>query len=159
MTDIAKTVLDTLEAKGLTLATVESCTGGMVAAALTAIAGSSAVVDRGYVTYSNDAKAEMVGVPMALIDEHGAVSPEVAEAMATGALRHCRADIAVAITGIAGPGGSDFKPEGLVCFCAARRSGDLLSSRMEFGAIGRSNVRDKGVEHALSMVLELAARP
>ena len=97
MNELAISVLETLKAKGLTIATVESCTGGMVAAALTDIPGSSAVVDRGFVTYSNAAKSEMVGVPMALIDAYGAVSPEVAEAMATGALSHCAADIAVAI--------------------------------------------------------------
>ncbi|MGB0854673.1 MAG: CinA family protein [Pikeienuella sp.] len=156
MKTIAHEVIETLAAKGLSLATVESCTGGMVAAALTDIAGSSAVVDRGFVTYSNAAKAEMVGVPMPLIDAHGAVSPEVAEAMALGALRHCNAGIAVSITGIAGPGGSEFKPEGLVCFCVASQSGAVRQLRKEFGAIGRANVRLRSVEQALKMVLALS---
>ena len=117
----AAEVLAVLGARGLKAATAESCTGGMVAAALTAIAGSSSVVDRGFVTYSNEAKAEMLGVPPELIDAHGAVSQAVARAMAEGALKHSRAQVAVAITGIAGPGGgSPDKPVGLVHFaCAA----------------------------------------
>jgi nicotinamide-nucleotide amidase len=158
MSDLAVAVLDALKAKGLTLATVESCTGGMVAAALTDIPGSSAVVDRGFVTYSNAAKVEMVGVPMALIDAHGAVSPEVALAMAEGALSHSPADIAVAITGIAGPGGSDFKPEGLVCFCAASRTAPPITAVREYGPIGRANVRAESTAHALGMIKEIARR-
>mgnify|MGYP001951217722 CR=1 FL=1 len=158
MNDLAAQVLQTLIAKGLTVTTVESCTGGMVAAALTDIPGSSAAVDRGYVTYSNQAKADMVGVPMVLIESHGAVSPEVALAMANGALAQCAADIAIAITGIAGPGGSDYKPEGLVCFCAASRIGPPISVVKEFGPLGRSNVRAESVKQALSMVLELSRR-
>lgn len=156
MNDIAHRTFTRLLQQGLTLATVESCTGGMVAAALTDIPGSSAVLDRGYVTYSNAAKTEMVGVPAALIDAHGAVSPEVAQAMATGALAQCGADLAVAITGIAGPGGSEFKPEGLVCFHAVRRGGPAMAQRIEFGAIGRANVRARSVETALEMVIALA---
>ncbi len=151
----AERVLAALSAKGRMLATVESCTGGLVAAALTDIAGSSAVVERGFVTYSNAAKAELVGVPAALIEAHRAVSPEVARAMAEGGLAHSRADIAVAVTGIAGPGGSEFKPEGLVCFHAARRDGAALARRREFGAIGRAAVRARSVEEALEMVLAL----
>lgn len=158
MSDLAKEVLDRLKTQGLTIATVESCTGGMVAAALTDIPGSSVVVDRGYVTYSNQAKAEMVGVPMTLIEAHGAVSAEVAQAMAEGALQHSPADIAVAITGIAGPGGSEFKPEGLVCFCATSRTGAPVSTVCQYGAIGRAKVRAKSVDQALTMVLAIAQR-
>lgn len=158
MSELAETVLQALKARNLTVATVESCTGGMVAAALTDIPGSSAVVDRGYVTYSNAAKTEMVGVPPALIEAHGAVSPEVALAMASGALSHCSADITVAITGIAGPGGSEFKPEGLVCFCAASRNNVPVSVIKEYGPLGRANVRSESVKQALSMVLKLAQR-
>ena len=112
------------KAKKLMVATAESCTGGLVAGALTEIAGSSAVVDRGFVTYTNEAKAEMLGVPAERWRRHGAVSRETAEAMAKGALAHSRADLAVAITGIAGPGGgSAEKPVGLVHFAAASRGG------------------------------------
>ncbi len=139
------------------VATAESCTGGMVAAALTDIPGSSTVVERGFVTYSNDAKAECLGVPMALIESHGAVSEAVARAMATGALASSRADLAVAVTGIAGPGGSsEDKPEGLVHFACARRGGDTAHSRIEFGAIGRDGVREASVRQALEMLLAAA---
>lgn len=154
---LAREVLDRLAARGLTLATVESCTGGMVAAALTDIAGSSAVVERGFVTYSNAAKTELVGVPAALIAAHGAVSEEVAEAMAAGGLAHSRADMAVAVTGIAGPGGSEFKPEGRVCFSVAATAGRITET-VEFGAIGRAEVRLGSARHALSLVLRLCDR-
>ena len=156
---LAEQVLAALAAKGRMLATVESCTGGMVAAALTDVAGSSAVVERGFVTYSNAAKTELVGVPAALIEAHGAVSAEVAQAMAEGGLAHSRADIAVAVTGIAGPGGSEFKPEGLVHFHAARRDGAALALRREFGPAGRARVRAMSVEAALELVLALDAQP
>ena len=156
MMDLAEMVLEHLRTRGLTLATVESCTGGMVAAALTDIPGSSAVLDRGYVTYSNRAKSEMVGVSAELIERHGAVSIEVADAMAAGALARCGADIAIAITGIAGPGGSEHKPEGLVCFCVARRGHGPITRRIEFGPLGRAHVRARSVETALSLVLEAA---
>lgn len=151
--DEARAVLAALEAKGRMAATVESCTGGLVAAALTAIPGSSSVVDRGFVTYSNAAKSELVGVPAALIEAHGAVSPEVATAMAEGGLARSRADIVVSITGVAGPGGSDFKPEGLVCFHAARRDGAFEARRIEYGAIGRAAVRAASVREALNLFL------
>ncbi|CUW40374.1 putative CinA (Competence-damage inducible protein) [Magnetospirillum sp. XM-1] len=122
LTDLAAQVLRHAEERGERVATAESCTGGLVAAALTAISGSSRVVDRGFVTYSNEAKAEMLGVPPDLIETHGAVSREVAVAMAEGALAHSRAHAAVAVTGIAGPGGgSADKPVGLVHFALARR--------------------------------------
>ena len=119
-------MLERCRARGLTVATAESCTGGLVAGALTEIAGSSDVVDRGFVTYSNAAKQAMLGVPAAILERHGAVSRETAEAMARGALAHAPADLAVAITGIAGPGGgSAEKPVGLVHFAAAARDGRL----------------------------------
>lgn len=155
----ARAALDALIAAGLTVATVESCTGGLVAGALTAIPGSSAAVDRGYVTYSNAAKAEMVAVPPALIEAHGAVSAEVAGAMAQGGLARSGADIAVAVTGIAGPGGSEFKPEGLVHFHAARRGGQDFGRRIEFGALGRGEVRRRSVGVALEMATVLAKGP
>ncbi|MEX2520632.1 MAG: CinA family protein [Paracoccaceae bacterium] len=155
----AEATLKALGAKGRMLATVESCTGGLVAAALTEIPGSSTVVERGFVTYSNAAKTELVGVPARLIEAHGAVSPEVARAMAAGGLARSHADIAVSVTGVAGPGGSEFKPEGLVCFHAVRRDGAELARRREFGAVGRANVRALAVAEALEMVLALNETP
>ncbi len=116
---LAAEILDRARARGLRISTAESCTGGMVAVALTDIAGSSDVFERGFVTYSNAAKVEMLGVSGGTLAAHGAVSEEVAREMATGALAHSQADIAVAVTGIAGPGGSEFKPEGRVCFALA----------------------------------------
>lgn len=152
--DDATEVLKACQQAGLMVATAESCTGGMVAAALTDIPGSSAVVERGFVTYSNEAKAELIGVPMSLIIEHGAVSEPVARAMAEGALAHSRADLAVSITGIAGPGGGTAaKPEGLVHFASARRDGETVHVRREFGAIGRDKVRAGSVRQALEMLL------
>lgn len=143
---------------GLMVATAESCTGGLVAGALTAVAGSSAVVDRGFVTYSNDAKAEMLGVPMALIEAHGAVSEPVARAMAEGALAHSRAHIAVAITGIAGPdGGSVDKPVGLVHFAAARRGAATVACAHVFSG-DRGTVRAQSVDTALRMIAESVRR-
>ncbi len=154
---LAAQVLRACEARGWMLATAESCTGGMVAAALTDIPGSSTVVERGFVTYSNDAKAECLGVPMALIETHGAVSEPVARAMATGALAHSRADLAVSVTGIAGPGGGGAgKPEGLVHFACARRGGATAHARIEFGALGRDRVRAASVKQALEMLLTAA---
>ena len=142
--------------RGLMVATAESCTGGLVAGLLTEIAGSSAVVERGFVTYSNEAKNELIGVPMALIVAHGAVSAPVARAMAAGALAHSRADVTVAITGVAGPGGgSDEKPVGLVHFASARRGGDTIHVEKRFGDLGRAAVRRAAVMTALEM---LAAR-
>ena len=151
---LAAQVLDSCRAAGLMAATAESCTGGMVAAALTDIPGSSAVVERGFVTYSNEAKAELLGVPMALIVAHGAVSEPVARAMAEGALSHSRADIAVAITGVAGPGGGTAeKPEGLVHFACARLGQPTVHTGIEFGALGRDEVRHRSVLQALNMLL------
>ena len=143
----------------LTLATAESCTGGLIAATLTEIAGSSDVVDRGFVTYSNAAKQAMLGVPAATIAAFGAVSRETAEAMAKGALAHSPADLAVSVTGIAGPGGgSAEKPVGLVHFAAATKGGALIHREKRFGDIGRSQVRNASVAAALVMLRELAEK-
>ncbi|HMO09039.1 MAG TPA: nicotinamide-nucleotide amidohydrolase family protein [Paracoccaceae bacterium] len=150
----AAEVLAAARAAGLTVATAESCTGGLVAAALTDIAGSSEVFDRGFVTYSNAAKAAMLGMDAALIAAHGAVSEEVARAMAAGALAASGAGLAVAVTGIAGPGGSGHKPEGRVCFALARRGGMLRSETVEFGAQGRARVRAAATAHALALLAE-----
>jgi nicotinamide-nucleotide amidase len=160
MTEIesrAQAVLETFRARKLMAATAESCTGGLVVGALTEIAGSSDVVDRGFVTYSNAAKQAMLGVPADTLERHGAVSRETAEAMAQGAVRNSDAHIAVAITGIAGPGGgSADKPVGLVHFAAAGRDGQVLHREHRFGDIGRATVRERSVIEALDMLLALA---
>lgn len=135
------------------LATAESCTAGMVAAALTDLPGSSDVFDRGFVTYSNAAKRDMLGVRAETLAAHGAVSEEVAREMAEGALAHSRAGLAVSVTGIAGPGGSEFKPEGRVCFGLARRGGATITETVEFGALGRDRVRAATRDHALALIL------
>ncbi len=146
-------VLDACRARGLKVATAESCTGGLVAGALTDIAGSSDVFDRGFVTYSNEAKQQMLGVPAGMLQEQGAVSRQTAEAMARGALGHAKADIVVAITGIAGPGGgSADKPVGLVHFAVASRGGKLTHAEKRYGDIGRAEVRHKSVLQALMML-------
>ena len=153
----ATRVLECCRAHGLQVATAESCTGGLVAGTLTEIAGSSDVVDRGFVTYSDAAKEAMLGVPAAILKRHGAVSRETAEAMATGTLAHAPVDLAVAITGIAGPGGgSADKPVGLVHFAAAARDGRLIHREKRFGDVGRSEVRLRAVAEALAMLEELA---
>ncbi|MHA7886493.1 CinA family protein [Roseicyclus sp.] len=148
----AAEVLDALRRRGWRLATAESCTGGMIAAALTEVPGASDVVDRGFVTYSNAAKTEMLGVRPATLQAHGAVSEPVAAEMAHGALARAQAEIAVSVTGIAGPGGSDHKPEGRVCFGLAH-GGRVLTETREFGAIGRAEVRAAALRHALAMLL------
>ncbi|MEZ5786120.1 MAG: CinA family protein [Xanthobacteraceae bacterium] len=153
-------LLDTCRARGLKVATAESCTGGLVAATLIDIPGSSDVVDRGFVSYSNPAKESMLSVPRALLTRYGAVSREAAEAMATGALTHSPAQLVVAITGIAGPGGgSEEKPVGLVHFSAAARDGRLVHREKRFGDIGRRPVRLASVAEALAMLQELADDP
>jgi nicotinamide-nucleotide amidase len=153
----AADVLKACRGRGWRVATAESCTGGLVAAALTEIAGSSDVVECGFVVYSNAAKQAMLGVPATTLKRHGAVSAETAVAMAAGALKRSPADLAVAITGIAGPGGgSAHKPVGLVHFAAARRDGRRLQRRRLFGKIGRRRVREGSVAEALAMLLELA---
>jgi nicotinamide-nucleotide amidase len=154
----AAQVLEIFRARGLKIATAESCTGGLVAAALTEIAGSSDVVDRGFVTYSNEAKEAMLGVAPATLKRHGAVSAETAAAMAVGALKHSLADVAVAITGIAGPGGgSKQKPVGLVHFAAASRDGRTVAKSRRYGKIGRRRVRQRSVAEALDLLASLAS--
>jgi nicotinamide-nucleotide amidase len=157
--DAAKALLELCKKKKLTLATAESCTGGLVAAALSEIPGSSLVLDRGFVTYSNEAKQEMLGVTPATIDVYGAVSKECADEMAKGALAHAQVDLAVSITGIAGPTGAvPGKPIGLVFFCAASRSGRVIAHDRKYGDVGRAEVRRKSVLQALAMLTELAAK-
>ncbi|HVZ13955.1 MAG TPA: CinA family protein [Bauldia sp.] len=156
----ARRLIEACKARGLRIATAESCTGGLVAGTLTEVAGSSAVVERGFVTYSNEAKSNLLGVPNAVLDRVGAVSEEVARAMAAGALANSPADLAVAITGIAGPdGGTDAKPVGLVHFAAARRGGAIVHVERRFGNIGRSEVRLASVRQALAMLMEMAEQP
>ncbi|HVY43441.1 MAG TPA: CinA family protein [Hyphomicrobiaceae bacterium] len=149
----AAELLDDLRKAGFKLATAESCTGGLIAGVLTEIPGSSDVVERGFVTYSNAAKSQMLGVSERLLAEHGAVSREVALAMAEGALAHSGADVSVAVTGVAGPGGgSAMKPVGLVHLAAARRGGRTLHEELRFGDIGRSQIRLKSVEAGLVLI-------
>lgn len=146
-------LLKAYEAQRLKIATAESCTGGLVVALLTEIAGSSAVVERGFVTYSNEAKTELIGVPADLIATHGAVSEPVARRMAEGALSHSRADIAVAITGIAGPtGATATKPVGLVHFALARKGAPTVHLERRYGDLGRENVRLSAVEDAIGLL-------
>ena len=150
---LAKDVVERASAAGIVIATAESCTGGMISAAITAIAGSSRVLDRGFVTYSNAAKMDMLGVSAETLDTQGAVSEQVAAEMAAGALKHSNATISVSVTGIAGPGGSDFKPEGRVCFGIATNDG-VETQQIDFGALGRTGVREATVAHALELLLE-----
>jgi len=153
----ATAVLDSCRARGLTLATAESCTGGLVAGALTDIAGSSDVVDRGFVTYSNEAKQQMLGVPAETLKTFGAVSRETAQAMARGVLAKADVDLVVAITGIAGPGGgSPNKPVGLVHFACAARDGSLTEVEKRYGDVGRLQVRHQSVLQSLLMLKEMA---
>ena len=149
---LATQVLDAARAKGITIATAESCTGGMVAAALTDIAGSSDVFDRGFVTYSNAAKVAMLGVSPETLATHGAVSEAVAVEMAAGALRAAGVALTISITGIAGPGGTDHKPEGRVCFGLALRGQPARCETVDFGPLGRGNVRVAATEHALGLL-------
>jgi nicotinamide-nucleotide amidase len=154
--DAAKELLALLRSRGLKLATAESCTGGLIAATLTEIAGSSDVVERGFVTYSNEAKTELLGVALDVLKAHGAVSEDVAVAMARGALDRSRADIAVAVTGIAGPGGATpAKPVGLVHLAAARRGAGTIHERHVFAG-DRSAVRQATVARAFGLVQRLA---
>ncbi|PQA72885.1 CinA family protein [Brucella oryzae] len=147
--------LEACRKAGVMIATAESCTGGLIAGALTDIAGSSDVVDRGFVTYSNEAKAEMIGVPMELINRVGAVSKEVALSMAEGALSHSRASVTVAVTGVAGPGGSsNEKPVGLVHIASARKGRPTLHRECRFGPKTRAEIRHATVIAALDLVLE-----
>jgi nicotinamide-nucleotide amidase len=154
----ARALLELCRSKGLRIATAESCTGGLVAALLTEIAGSSDVVERGFVTYSNAAKQELLGVRAQTLEAHGAVSEPTAREMAAGALAHSRADLAVSVTGVAGPGGgSAEKPVGLVHFGCARRGGSIETAKRNFRDLGRTGVRLASVAQALTM-LAAAAR-
>ncbi|MDI1326391.1 MAG: CinA family protein [Brevundimonas sp.] len=151
---LARRVVETAVARGLMIATAESCTGGLVAGALTAVPGSSAALDRGFVTYSNTAKCEMLGVAADLIEAHGAVSEPVARAMAEGGVNRSAATVSVAVTGVAGPGGgSDEKPIGLVHFAAFGPSG-LIHAEHRFGDLGREGIRLESVRVALRLLLD-----
>ncbi|SNT08695.1 nicotinamide-nucleotide amidase [Tardiphaga sp. OK246] len=157
---LSRALLDLCRSRKLTIATAESCTGGLVAGALTEIPGSSDVIDRGFVTYSNAAKHAMLSVKTATLDSFGAVSKETAIQMAVGALEEADVDLAVSITGIAGPGGATpGKPVGLVHFAVASRDGRIVNKECRFGAIGRSAVRQRSVLEALRMLMELARGP
>ena len=157
MSGLVGNVLAACRAQGLKIACAESCTGGMLAAALIDLAGSSDVFDRGFVTYSNAAKREMLGVLAQTLNAHGAVSEQVAAQMASGALLNSDADLAVSITGIAGPGASDHKPEGRVCFAIIVAGQDCLAETVEFGPIGRAKVRAAATKHALGLLKNACA--
>ncbi|MDO6616304.1 MULTISPECIES: CinA family protein [Pacificibacter] len=154
LTALATEVLALARAKSVKIATAESCTGGLIIGALTEIAGSSDVVDRGFITYSNEAKIEMLGIDPDTLDLHGAVSEQIAQQMADGALERSRAGLTVSVTGIAGPGGSAFKPEGRVCFGLAQTGLTTRVKTVEFGALGRSNVRIATIRTALEWLRE-----
>lgn len=154
-----KKLIAELKARGVKVTLAESCTGGLVAAALTSVPGSSDVFERGFVTYSNESKHELLGVPHALLKRHGAVSVEVAKAMAKGALARSNANVAIAVTGIAGPGGgTKEKPVGLVYFAGAISGQKPFSMRMTFGDIGRGKIRKISVENALALLEGLLLR-
>lgn len=154
MTSRADTLLARAHARGAVIATAESCTGGLVAGAITEVAGASDIFERGFVTYSNAAKIAMLGVKAETLDAHGAVSEAVAREMAAGALNASGASLAISVTGIAGPGGSEHKPEGRVCFGIARAGMAVRSEKMEFGALGRHAVRQASVDLALDLLIE-----
>lgn len=155
MTDLALRVLNAARAKTIKIATAESCTGGLVAAALTAIAGSSDVFERGFVTYSNEAKSDLLGVPATMIAEHGAVSAAVAISMAERSLINSRAGISVSVTGIAGPGGgSALKPVGMVHFAVAQHGQKTVHLCENFGNFDRVKIREKAVNAALQLILD-----
>jgi nicotinamide-nucleotide amidase len=153
----AAALLTAARAKRVMIATAESCTGGLIAGAISDVAGSSDIFDRGFVTYSNAAKTQMLGVRLETLAAHGAVSEEVAREMADGARSHSAAQIAVSVTGIAGPGGSEFKPEGRVCFGLATPQGTTTET-VDFGALGRAQVRAATVAHALNLLLQAVDR-
>ncbi|MFC5385463.1 CinA family protein [Aquamicrobium segne] len=157
---LAKKFLEACKQNSMMAATAESCTGGLIIAAMTDIAGSSAMVDRGFITYSNKAKMEMLGVLEMTLDTHGAVSAQTAGEMAKGALHHSHADIALAVTGIAGPdGGSKEKPVGLVWFGLARKDQPVHVEKRLFGNLGRDPIRRETVKHALQMGIEALSVP
>lgn len=155
LTNLARMTLAAAKEKNLTIATAESCTGGLIAATLTEIPGSSDVFDRGFVTYSNNAKRDLLGVPGDLIADLGAVSEPVARAMAEGAVVMGEVDVAVAVTGVAGPGGgTPMKPVGLVHIACARKGHNIIHDFFQFGDIGRSEIRLRTAEEALAMMLK-----
>lgn len=157
--DAAKKLLDICKRKKLTIATAESCTGGLIAGTLTEVPGVSGMLDRGFVTYSNQAKQEMLGVPEDTLKQYGAVSRETTEAMAKGALGYAPVDLAIAVTGIAGPTGDEGgKPIGLVHFAAASRSGQLEHVEKRFGNRGRAEIRKQSVLQAFIMLHDLAEK-
>ena len=156
MRPLSEKLVENARARGLKIALAESCTGGMIAAALTDAQGASRVFDCGFVTYSNEAKQALLGVTAQALAEHGAVSEPVARQMAEGALARSAADVALSVTGIAGPGGSEVKPEGRVCFALTRRGGATASETLDFGAIGRDGVRRASVAHALRRLADAA---
>ena len=149
----AEALLSRARAAATVIATAESCTGGLIAGAITDVPGSSDIFDCGFVTYSNAAKQAMLGVTPETLAAHGAVSEDVAREMAAGALARSNAQIAVSVTGIAGPGGSGKKPEGRVCFGIARNGQPARTETVEFGALGRNAVRQATVDHALDMLI------
>lgn len=153
----ARQLLDKARTAGAMIATAESCTGGLIAASITDVAGSSTIFERGFVTYSNAAKIEMLGVQPTTLDLYGAVSEETAIEMAEGALARSRATLAVSATGIAGPGGSDFKPEGRVCFGLAQTGQRTRAETIDFGPLGRAPVRQASVDHAFRLLLAALA--
>lgn len=153
MRPAAVALLDKARANGSRIATAESCTGGMIASAITDVAGSSTIFDCGFVTYSNAAKTALLGVRPETLARHGAVSEPVAREMAEGALARSGATLAVAVTGIAGPGGSEHKPEGRVCFALAQSGGATRAQTIDFGAIGRDAVRQATTDHALALLI------
>lgn len=155
----AGTLLSLARAGGARIATAESCTGGMISAAITDVPGSSDIFDRGFVTYSNAAKTEMLGVTVATLQANGAVSEPTAREMAEGALARSQATLAVSVTGIAGPGGSEFKPEGRVCFGLARKDAPTRTETVDFGPIGRDGVRAATRDHALDLLISALRDP
>ena len=158
LTEQASALLQSCRKAGVTVATAESCTGGLIAGCLTEIAGSSDVVDRGFVTYSNEAKNVMLDVPMRLIERHGAVSESVARTMAEGALAHSFAVLSVAVTGVAGPGGGTAeKPIGLVHLACAKRGGETRHREERYGDLGRSAIREATIRTAMEMLMEQLA--
>ena len=136
------------------IVSAESCTAGLLSASLTEIPGSSAFFEQGYITYSNLSKTSVLGVENKILEKYGAVSEQVAKQMAEGALKRSKSTIAISITGIAGPGGSDFKPEGLVCFAVARENGKIRTETKKYGSIGRDNIRSHAVKTAITLLYE-----
>jgi len=140
--------------RGSKIVSAESCTAGMLAACLTEMPGSSAFFEQGYITYSNRSKISVLGVDKKTLERHGAVSEEVAKQMAKGALNRSMGNVAISITGIAGPGGSNYKPEGLVCFAIAKKNGEIRVETIEYGPLGRSNIRSSAVVKAIELLHE-----